>query len=50
MNNTDQKNAAFAYSASLLRWLLNMQLISQEEHDRILAINRTHYEVEICVV
>lgn len=50
MNNQDQRNAAFAYSASLLRWLLKMQLITPAEYDRILSINRTHYEAEICVI
>lgn len=46
----DANNAAFAYSVSLLRLLLKMQLITQDEYNRIVAINRTHYEAEICVV
>ncbi len=46
----DANNAAFAYSVSLLRLLLRMQLITQDEYNRIVAINRTHYEAEICVV
>lgn len=48
--NLDQSNAAFAYSVSLLRLLLGMQLISQDEYNRVVAINRTHYEAAIRVV
>ncbi len=46
----DTSNAAFVYSVSLLRLLLKMQLITQDEYNGIVAVNRTHYETEICVV
>ena len=45
----DTSNAAFAYSVILLRLLLRTQLITQDEYNRIVAVNRTHYEAEICV-
>ena len=34
--NTDINNSAFCYSVNMLRLLLKMQLITQEEYERIL--------------
>ena len=44
--NTDINNSAFAYSVNLLRLLLKMQLINQEEYERILEISAAHYGTE----
>lgn len=44
--NTDINNSAFCYSVNMLRLLLRMQLISQEEYERILQISAAHYGTE----
>lgn len=50
MKNQDSNNAAFCYSVNLLRMLLDMKLITEEEYDKIVAISATHYGTEkICV-
>ena len=42
----DQNNAAFAYSVSLLRLLLSMKLITEEEYEKIVHISAAHYNTE----
>lgn len=42
----DQNNAAFAYSVSLLRLLLSMKLITEEEYSKIVRISAAHYDAE----
>ena len=42
----DINNSAFVYSVNLLRLLLKMQLITQEEYERILQISAAHYGTE----
>ena len=44
--NNDINNSAFVYAVNMLRLLLKMQLITQEEHERILEISTTHYGIE----
>lgn len=44
--NTDINNSAFCYSVNMLRLLLKMQLITQEEYERILEISAAHYGTE----
>ncbi len=44
--NTDINNSAFCYSVNMLRLLLKMQLITQEEYERILQISVAHYGTE----
>ena len=44
--NTDINNSAFIYSVNMLRLLLKMQLITQEEYKRILQISAAHYGTE----
>ena len=44
--NTDINNSAFCYSINMLRLLLKMQLITQEEYERILEISAAHYGTE----
>jgi hypothetical protein len=44
--NNDINNSAFAYSVNLLRLLLKMQLITQEEYEHILQISAAHYGTE----
>lgn len=50
MNHSDEQRAAFFYSTSLLQWLLDMQLITGEEHRKIFTAIRTQYAAEICVI
>ena len=42
----DVNNSAFLYSLNMLRLLLKMQLITQEEYERILEISAAHYGTE----
>jgi len=44
--NTDINNSAFCYSVNMLRLLLKMQLITQEEYNHILQISAAHYSIE----
>ena len=44
--NNDINNSAFCYSINMLRLLLKMQLITQEEYERILQISTAHYNIE----
>ncbi|MCI9544053.1 MAG: hypothetical protein HFE93_07660 [Acutalibacter muris] len=44
--NNDINNSAFLYSVNMLRLLLKMQLITQEEYERILQISAAHYGTE----
>ena len=44
--NTDINNSAFWYSVNMLRLLLKMELITQEEYERILQISAAHYGTE----
>ena len=45
--NNDINDAAFLYSLNMLNILLKMKLITEEEYDRIAAISRRHYGVQI---
>ena len=42
----DQNNAAFVYSVNMLRMLLAMNLISEEEYMKIVDISAVHYGAE----
>lgn len=44
--NSDINNSAFLYAVNMLRLLLKMQLITQEEYERILQISAAHYSTE----
>lgn len=44
---TDKNNAAFYYSVNMLRALLAMKLITEEEYKKIVKLNAEHYNVEI---
>lgn len=46
---TDKNNAAFVYGVNMLRLLLSMKLIDEEEYNRIVEIHANHYGVEIVV-
>ena len=46
---TDKNNAAFAYGVNMLRLLLSMKLITEEESRKIVRIQAEHYGVEIAV-
>ena len=43
----DKNNAAFYYSVNMLRALLAMKLITEEEYKKIVIINAEHYGVEL---
>ena len=46
---TDQNNASFYYSVNMLRALLAMKLITEEEYKKIVTLNAEYYGVEISV-
>lgn len=39
----DTNNSSFVYSVNLLRMLLGMELITEEEYNKIVAISEDHY-------
>ena len=41
----DEKNAAFVYSIHLLKMLLKMELISEQEFERIKSISAQYYNI-----
>ena len=45
----DANNASFVYSVNLLRMLLGMELITEEEYNKIAAISEEHYGTKIIV-
>ena len=49
MTDADIINCSFAYSANMLRMLLSMNLLTEEEYQRILSITEEHYNTEIYV-
>ena len=42
----DKKNAAFVYSVNMLRMLLALKLITEEEYNKIVEISADHYGTE----
>ena len=50
MDKKDINNSSYAYSVSLLKMLLAMQLITEDEYERITQISAEHYGSDlICV-
>ena len=47
---TDINNTSFAYGVSLLRMLLDMNLITEDEYERITQISAEYYDTEIVCV
>ena len=47
---TDINNASFAYGISLLRMLLDMNMITQEEYKKITRISAEYYDTEVVCV
>ena len=47
---TDINTASFAYSVSLLRMLLDMNLITEDEYEKIAQISAEHYGAELIYV
>lgn len=47
---TDINNASFAYSLNILRMLLDMNLITEDEYERITRISAEYYDTEIVCV
>ena len=47
---TDINNASFAYGVNLLRMLLDMNLITENEYDRIAKISVEYYDTEVVCV
>ena len=50
MNKKDIGNSSFAYSVNLLKMLLAMQLITEEEYEKIVRISAEHYGAELIYV
>ena len=48
--NHDIFNASFAYSVNLLKLLLDMKLITEEEYEKIIRISAEHYDTECIYV
>lgn len=47
---TDINTASFAYSVSLLRMLLDMNLITEDEFEKITRISAEHYGADLIYV
>ena len=47
---TDINNASFAYGINLLRMLLDMNLITQDEYEKITRISAEYYDTEVVCV
>lgn len=47
---TDINNTSFAYSINLLKMLLAMQLITEDEYERITQISAEHYGADLIYV
>ena len=43
MNKKDISNSSFAYSVNLLKMLLAMQLLTEDEYEKIIGISAEHY-------
>lgn len=50
MNKKDISNSSFAYSVNLLKMLLAMQLITEDEYEKITRISAEHYGTELIYV
>lgn len=50
MNKKDIGNASFAYCVNLLKMLLVMQLITEDEYEKIVRISAEHYGTELIYV
>ena len=46
----DKNNASFAYGMNLLKILLGMKLITEEEYGKIIRISAAHYDAGIIYV
>lgn len=47
---TDINNTSFAYSVNLLKMLLAIQLITEDEYERITQISAEHYGADLIYV
>lgn len=47
---TDINNTSFAYSVNLLKMLHAMQLITEDEYERITQISAEHYGADLIYV
>lgn len=47
---TDINNTSFAYSVNLLKMLLAMQLITEDEYERITQVSAEHYGADLIYV
>ena len=50
VKRTDINNTSFAYSVNLLKMLLAMQLITEDEYERITRISAEHYGADLIYV
>ena len=49
-NKEDRNNSAFYYSVNMLRHLLKMNLITEDEYNRIVRISSEYYSTKIYCV
>lgn len=47
---TDINNTSFAYSVNLLKMLLAMQLITEDEYKKIVRVSAEHYGADLIYV
>ncbi|MGN0180537.1 MAG: SHOCT domain-containing protein [Monoglobaceae bacterium] len=50
INKTDTNNASFAYSVNMLRMILKMKLITEDEYRKIVSISAEYYGTEVVCV
>ena len=50
MNKKDIGNSSFAYSVNLLKMLLAMQLITEDEYKKIVRVSAEHYGADLIYV
>ena len=43
---SDQSNASYYYSVNVLRALLAMKLITEDEYKKVIALNAEYYGIE----
>lgn len=50
VDKTDANNTSFAYSVNMLRMILKMKLITEDEYRKIVSISAEYYGTEVVCV
>ena len=50
VDKTDANNTSFAYSVNMLRMILKMKLITEDEYRKIVSISAEYYATEVVCV